>query len=262
MRGFSSLLLSSLALAPALAFPSPLQLDPTAEVAQRSTSQNSTFDESSGILSDSFPLNSFSLDDGEWIDVDVGVMVERDVVAESGKMLRRGSAKAGGVTRDLFSEEVSLPLDERGAIEWPTSWTGLGKLVKRGGASFSAVITWYTGHDLLNPYCAQKSGWTPTDSSMIAAVTEKWGKGRPACGSYLQVSTPHVDLSISAFKALYGLDIGLRLVVLRYEIEELTPLLFPPSLVSGMKIKTLSGPPVKTNKWTLKLKNLYGPISL
>lgn len=87
---------------------------------------------------------------------------------------------------------------------------------------------------------------------MVAAVTEKWGKNRPSCGAYLQVSTraftsathnvtqlpkliytdllanskksivvrvvdlcggcapgkPHVDLSIAAFKALYGLDVG------------------------------------------------------
>ncbi|KAI5476166.1 hypothetical protein MNV49_000327 [Pseudohyphozyma bogoriensis] len=97
-------------------------------------------------------------------------------------------------------------------------------------AKFSAVITWYTGHDLLNPYCAQKSGWTPTDQSMIAAVTEQWGKSRPACGSFLNLKTPgstksivvrvvdlcggcapgsaHVDLSIAAFKALYALDVG------------------------------------------------------
>ena len=38
-----------------------------------------------------------------------------------------------------------------------------------------------------NPYCADKSGWTPTDKSLIAAVTLEWGKGRPACGSFLQL---------------------------------------------------------------------------
>ncbi|GAA5922813.1 hypothetical protein JCM1841_000716 [Sporobolomyces salmonicolor] len=53
----------------------------------------------------------------------------------------------------------------------------------------SAVITWYTGHDLLNPYCADKSGWTPTDKSYVAAVTQQWGSGRPKCGSFLQLKS-------------------------------------------------------------------------
>lgn len=55
--------------------------------------------------------------------------------------------------------------------------------------TFTAVITWYNGNGLKNPYCAQRSKWTPSDSSMIAAVTEKWGDNRPACGSFLQVRT-------------------------------------------------------------------------
>lgn len=55
--------------------------------------------------------------------------------------------------------------------------------------TFTAVITWYNGNGLKNPFCAQNSKWTPTDSSMIAAVTEKWGDNRPACGSFLQVRT-------------------------------------------------------------------------
>lgn len=32
-------------------------------------------------------------------------------------------------------------------------------------------ITWYTGHDLLYPSCVQKTQWSPTDSSMVGAVT-------------------------------------------------------------------------------------------
>lgn len=128
--------------------------------------------------------------------------------------------------------------------------------------TFKSVITWYNKDGLEDPYCAQKSGWTPTDNSMIAAVTEQWGD-RPACGSYLQLTAPgtgksivvrvvdlcggcapgvpHVDLSVSAFQALYALDVG---------------------LVSNIVVATLAGSPVPTNSWTSALTTLYGPVDL
>ena len=52
-----------------------------------------------------------------------------------------------------------------------------------------ATITWYTGADLNLPSCADKSGWTPTDESLISAVTIKWGNGKPACGTFLQLKS-------------------------------------------------------------------------
>ncbi|GAA5934543.1 RlpA-like double-psi beta-barrel domain-containing protein [Sporobolomyces koalae] len=122
----------------------------------------------------------------------------------------------------------------------------------------SAAITWYTGADLLRPYCADKSGWTPKDSSLIAAVTLDWGKGRPACGSFLQLKSPknnksvivrlvdmcggcapgipHVDLSKAAFQQLFALEVG---------------------KVTDIEVSTLAGPPFSS--WTSKLKALYGP---
>ncbi|GAA6063223.1 hypothetical protein JCM10212_002445 [Sporobolomyces blumeae] len=122
----------------------------------------------------------------------------------------------------------------------------------------SATITWYTGVDLNLPYCADKSGWTPTDNSLIAAVTLEWGKGRPACGSFLQLKSPtnnksvivrtvdmcggcapgiaHVDLSKAAFTALYALEVG---------------------KISDIQVSTLAGPPF--DKWTPQIKKLYGP---
>lgn len=146
MLTIRSLIVSALVLSPALATPSPLLDDPTALVAQTSA-QNATFDQDSGFLSEAFPSHSFALD-GDWLEASVGVMLERDIVAESGKMLRRGSKTGGGgVTRDLFSEEVSLPLSERGEVDWPTSWTGLSKLVKRGALSFSESRTHDWGWD-------------------------------------------------------------------------------------------------------------------
>ncbi|GAA6015425.1 hypothetical protein JCM11491_000427 [Sporobolomyces phaffii] len=142
-----------------------------------------------------------------------------------------------------------------------TTTHGIQKSLIKLAASIpkiSAYITWYTGVDLQKPYCADKSGWTPKDSSLIAAVTLDWGKGRPACGSFLQLKSPsnkksvivrlvdmcggcasgipHVDLSKAAFQALYSLDVG---------------------KVADIEVSTLSGPPFST--WTSQLKALYGP---
>ncbi|GAA5888416.1 hypothetical protein JCM5296_000622 [Sporobolomyces johnsonii] len=125
----------------------------------------------------------------------------------------------------------------------------------------SAIITWYTGHDLLNPYCADKSGWTPTDKSYVAAVTQQWGSGRPKCGSFLQLKSPtngksiivrtvdlcggcqpgvpHVDLSMAAFEALYSLNVG---------------------KVADIQVSTLVGPPF--DSWTSAITSLYGPQEL
>ncbi|GAA5839191.1 hypothetical protein JCM5353_007216 [Sporobolomyces roseus] len=119
-----------------------------------------------------------------------------------------------------------------------------------------ATITWYTGADLNLPSCADKSGWTPTDNSLISAVTINWGDGKPACGTFLQLKTPsnnksvivrvvdscqgckkaHVDLSIAAFKALFSLDVG---------------------KADKIEVSTLSGPPFE--EWTPQLTKLYGP---
>ncbi|KAM0750999.1 hypothetical protein T439DRAFT_223550 [Meredithblackwellia eburnea MCA 4105] len=247
----------------------PVQLD---DIVSRSIG-NSTFNPASGTISlpasiqggGIYPgddrLLSFNFEGSEWFDATFGLMLEGE--GEGSKMLKRSKTDGDKVTRDLFREEVNLGLDERGLPEWPDNWKGLAKRIVKRATNFKAVITWYTGKDLLNPYCADASGWTPTDNSMIAAVTEKWGPGRPACGSYLQLCTltgkacivvrvvdlcggcapgvNHVDLSIAAFKKLYALDIG---------------------LVKGIKVKTLSGPPVSTKKWTARLKALYGPVHL
>jgi len=92
-------------------------------------------------------------------------------------------------------------------------------------------ITWYTGKDLLDPFCDAQSAWTPTDDSLVMAATEKWS-ARPPCGSFHRLTAPqngnsivvrmvdlcagcapgipHADLTQRAFKALYGdLNIGL-----------------------------------------------------
>ena len=58
------------------------------------------------------------------------------------------------------------------------------------------TITWYTGVDLLNPYCDRESKWTPTDDSMIIAVTQKWS-ARPACGEFMEIQTTDKGKKVS-----------------------------------------------------------------
>ncbi|KAL7005889.1 hypothetical protein EMMF5_004625 [Cystobasidiomycetes sp. EMM_F5] len=135
---------------------------------------------------------------------------------------------------------------------------GIADVMK--GATIATTITWYTGHDLLNPFCDKQSRWTPTDDSLIIAVTEKWSL-RPACGEFLELTTvdakdgeenrsvvarvvdlcggcaagkPHADLSKAAFLKLYALDVG---------------------LVRGLKMRLVAPPKV----WSTRL---YGPKNL
>ncbi|CAH7690576.1 secreted protein [Phakopsora pachyrhizi] len=100
--------------------------------------------------------------------------------------------------------------------------------------------------------------WTPTDSSLVIAVTQQWS-GRPNCGDFFEISVtgksqplqlgssviarvvdlcggckpevPHADLSKAAFIKLFDLDIG---------------------IVSGLQMKKVSPP----ENWD---ENLYGP---
>ncbi|EGG01817.1 uncharacterized protein MELLADRAFT_91896 [Melampsora larici-populina 98AG31] len=139
------------------------------------------------------------------------------------------------------------------------SFTKASKEIKdvMKGATIPTTITWYTGHDLLNPYCGHKSKWAPTDESLVIAVTQKWDK-RPACGEFLEISiiandgrrkgksviarvvdlcggckpgVSHADLSKAAFTRLFNLDVG---------------------IVSGLAMRKVAPP----KKWSNKL---YGP---
>ncbi|KAH6915007.1 RlpA-like double-psi beta-barrel-protein domain-containing protein-containing protein [Coprinopsis sp. MPI-PUGE-AT-0042] len=107
--------------------------------------------------------------------------------------------------------------------------TGLGK-------PQPVTITWYTGHDLLNPSCWPKSRWTPTDKSFVAALTEKGWASKPKCFEFIELcNTPrkcifvrvvdtcagckansrHVDLTKAAFAQLADVDQGILKVKFR-----------------------------------------------
>lgn len=228
---------------------------------------NGTFDERSGVFT---AHDAQAFDERSVFDASVGIMIERDMLpGGAGAREKRSIGSEPKTTRDVLRREVELDLNERGEISWPANFDDVSRLAKRAkrkavkktSRKFSAFITWYTGKDLQNPYCADRSGWTPTDSSMIAAVTLNWGKNRPACGSYLALKAPngrsvvvrlvdmcggckpgvpHVDLSQSAFKALYGLGVG---------------------KVGNVKVSVLGHPPVASS-YNAKHKNKYGPTAL
>ncbi|PBK72607.1 hypothetical protein ARMSODRAFT_1015454 [Armillaria solidipes] len=100
----------------------------------------------------------------------------------------------------------------------------------------SAIITWYTGKDLLNPSCWPQPVWTPTDQSFVGAITETGWEGSPKCFDFLELcngpkkcifvrvvdtcagcapGSKHVDLTKAAFTKLASIDEGILSVELR-----------------------------------------------
>ncbi|KAJ7937152.1 RlpA-like double-psi beta-barrel-protein domain-containing protein-containing protein [Mycena leptocephala] len=97
------------------------------------------------------------------------------------------------------------------------------------GKQKPAIVTWYTGHDLLNPSCWSNTAWTPTDESFVCALTLKGWDDKPQCLKFLEVcnspkkcvfvrvvdscagcakNSKHVDLTRGAFSQLGSLDQG------------------------------------------------------
>ncbi|KAJ3894569.1 hypothetical protein GG344DRAFT_73872 [Lentinula edodes] len=97
-------------------------------------------------------------------------------------------------------------------------------------------ITWYTGHDLLNPSCWANTAWTPTDESFVAALTLDGWETKPKCFDFLElcnedkkcvyvrvvdscagcaVGSKHVDLTQAAFEQLADLNVGTLITRMR-----------------------------------------------
>jgi len=102
------------------------------------------------------------------------------------------------------------------------------------------TITWYTGHDLLNPSCWKNGNWAPTDASYVCALTMDGWQDRPKCFKFIEVChTPdkcvfvrvvdtcagcaagsrHVDLTKAAFEQLADPDEGILTVQMRPATE-------------------------------------------
>ncbi|EPT02740.1 hypothetical protein FOMPIDRAFT_54995 [Fomitopsis schrenkii] len=108
--------------------------------------------------------------------------------------------------------------------------------MKAMGESEPVTITWYTGHDLLNPSCWSTTSWTPTDESMVSAVTLEGWTNRPQCFKFVELcnspqkcvfvrvvdtcagcapGSKHVDLTKAAFSSLADLAEGVLTVQMR-----------------------------------------------
>jgi len=136
-----------------------------------------------------------------------------------------------GEWEDVEAGATQWDLKPRSASHSPAvkrSDAGEGhSLVKR--KSKGARITWYTGHDMDDPYCWPQGGFQPRANMLVAAVAINW-HGKPKCKSYVQLkrgshsvivrvvdmcagckpnNVPWFDLSERAFKALgLSLDAG------------------------------------------------------
>ncbi|KAI9574568.1 expansin family protein [Boletus coccyginus] len=104
------------------------------------------------------------------------------------------------------------------------------------GKAEDVIITWYTGHDLLNPSC-----WTePTDKSFVAALTLDGWSEKPKCFKFIELckdstkcifvrvvdtcagcekGSKHVDLTQAAFEELAPLSKGVLNVQMREASE-------------------------------------------
>ncbi|KAJ8483314.1 hypothetical protein ONZ51_g4778 [Trametes cubensis] len=120
---------------------------------------------------------------------------------------------------------------------------GLTKIIssiKGIGKPEPVTITWYTGHDLLNPSCWDNPNWHPTDASFAAALTLSGWTTKPKCFKFLELchtsqkcvfvrvvdscagcahGSKHVDLTKAAFSALADLNQGLLTVQMRQATE-------------------------------------------
>lgn len=138
------------------------------------------------------------------------------------------------VSRDISSYTQDYTRDLTGDVEKVVDnvWNGL----KAIGDPQSVTITWYTGHDLLNPSCWSQGNWSPSDGSFVAALTLDGWDNRPKCFDFLELcnspkkcvfvrvvdtcagcaaGSRHVDLTRAAFGELAAYSEGVLTVQMR-----------------------------------------------
>lgn len=213
-------------------------------------------------------LEARSAEEGEWIDLSVGVRMKRDEGATS--HLEKRSENPTSTTVLLKRSP------ETGKLVWPSSFSEALTMAKRNVETFKSSlhrrtaavrkamkvkITWYNGHDLLYPSCFSESdNWAPTDKSMVAAVTIEW-PGKPPCGSFVRIhhhsksdknitvrivdscagcdkGSAHLDLTTGAFEKLYDQDVG---------------------MVEGLKAQIVPCPAGIDEDWNHHVIARYGP---
>ncbi|OCH90682.1 hypothetical protein OBBRIDRAFT_581679 [Obba rivulosa] len=153
------------------------------------------------------------------------------------------SAKPSSNSTKSSSKDTKSSSDSKSSSGLSSVSDLLSGAMKKVMDSFKAIgdpekveITWYTGHDLLNPSCWSNPTWSPTDESFACAVTENGWKAKPECFKFLElcnspkkcvfarvvdscagcaVGSKHVDLTKAAFTQLANLDEGVLNVQMR-----------------------------------------------
>lgn len=216
-------------------------------------------------------------DDEDWVDLTAGLMMQAPEETSTGSSLL--TKRDGDHLRKRETTSILLERDsETGSVLIPRSWSDVKNLVSRSAPRFithhvkrgtrhvarsmRVIITWYNGHDLLNPSCLSNgNSWAPTDSSMVGAVTIAWST-KPPCGEFVKIrhsnkknkyvivrildscggclaGSAHIDLTTGAFQKLYDLDVG---------------------KVYGLQAKIVKAP--KSHKWSQADVAKYGPKKL
>ncbi|KAI0091917.1 hypothetical protein BDY19DRAFT_927405 [Irpex rosettiformis] len=155
------------------------------------------------------------------------------------KLKAQSNSKSKTKSKTKSTNHVKAPSKESATKSFTNKVSGLGKIVdsiKGVGKPEPVTITWYTGHDLLNPSCWSNPVWAPTDNSFAAALTLEGWTTKPKCFKFLELcnspqkcvfvrvvdscagcakASKHVDLTQAAFKELADLDTGLLTVEMR-----------------------------------------------
>jgi len=214
-------------------------------------------------------LQQRSSSEGGWFDLSVGVRMKRD---ENSLSMFQKRDQSHPTTPVMIKRSP-----ETGKLVWPRNYSEALRMVQRDvpellrnslhrrmslvRRAMRVKITWYTGHDLLNPACIPESAnWAPTDESHVAAVTIDW-PGKPQCGNFVKIQhatnkkkhvivrvvdscggcppgEPHIDLTKAAFEKLYDEDVG---------------------MVEGLKAKVIACPRRVEDNWSDQVIARYGP---
>ncbi|CAK5262734.1 unnamed protein product [Mycena citricolor] len=84
--------------------------------------------------------------------------------------------------------------------------SGIWKGLKGIGSPSSVTITWYTGHDLLNPSCWAKTDWAPTDQSFVCAVTMEGWTDKPQCFKFIESMSIRQESSAHSSCVQYAIN--------------------------------------------------------
>ncbi|KAI0796578.1 hypothetical protein C8Q75DRAFT_741587 [Abortiporus biennis] len=152
------------------------------------------------------------------------------------KSKKKSKAKPKSTNKPLNAQNKAVVHSNSKSSSFTDSIKKIISSLKGVGKAEPVTITWYTGHDLLNPSCWPNPTWAPSDASFACALTLEGWTTRPKCFKFLELcngpkkcvfvrvvdscagcakGSKHVDLTQAAFTQLASLDQGLLQVQMR-----------------------------------------------